>query len=357
MKAFSTYGSRQLLTRNTRMYLLLNNFQKVKFSEVASVSLVILLAVAVRTYDFKNTSLDYDEHKTIAEELRLTNVDYLWAYLTLKNVWNYASLNKEQLATNNNISFPLYYIPMKAVYLLRSDLASLRLATITWGILSILFLFLLGNLFGEHVGWIAFLIVLFHPWAQHHATHIRFYEFWAFISVIGMYYTKILIEKVRNGSCRLLHCCMFAVLLLLPCAVRAFGIVNVLFLSGYVALKLWRADEISIESLMRPEWIIATLVFLVMGIIVAANLGAFGYATLIDGQAEDWNNSSSLVQIWGSFVFNVGWLLPLIAVAGVLVILISGASDEHRELTDIALAVALSLILVAARNQSIRTES
>src|SRR6266478_612244 len=230
MKAFSTYGSRQLLTRNTRMYMLLNNFQKVKYSEVASVSLVILLAVAVRTYDFKNTSLDYDEHKTIAEELRLTNVDYLWAYLTLKNVWNYASLNKEQLATNNNISFPLYYIPMKAVYLLRSDLASLRLATITWGILSILFLFLLGNLFGEHVGWIAFLIVLFHPWAQHHATHIRFYEFWAFISVIGMYYTKILIEKVRNGSCRLLHCCMFAVLLLLPCAVHAFGIVNVLFL-------------------------------------------------------------------------------------------------------------------------------
>jgi len=140
---------------------------------------------------------------------------------------------------------------------------------------------------------------------------------------------------------------MFAVLLLLPCAVHAFGIVNVLFLSGYVALKLWRADEISIESLMRPEWMIATLVFLVMGIIVAANLGAFGYATLIDGQAEDWNNSSSLVQIWGSFVFNVGWLLPLIAVAGVLVILISGASDEHRELTDIALAVALSLILVA----------
>ena len=233
---------------------------------------------------------------------------------------------------------------MKAVYLFSSDLASLRLVTIMWGVLSIVSFYFLGNRFGNDVGWIAFAIMLFHPWVQHHTVHIRFYELWSFTAIIGLFYTHVLVKRIASGACRLLDCCAFPVLLLLPCTVHAFGVVNALCLSAYFALSVWRSSEIKFQSFVRREWIIGLAVFLIMGIIVAGNIAVFGYATLIDGQAEDWINSTSMVQIWASFVFNAGYLSPLIVIASMTLILFRRKLDEYRHFLDLFIAVAFSLI-------------
>ena len=84
----------------------------IKSTGVTVILLLMIIVAVVRGYDSRNISLDYDEHKTIFEEIRLTNGASLLRYLTLENVWNYASQDKEELATDNNFCFPLYYLPL-----------------------------------------------------------------------------------------------------------------------------------------------------------------------------------------------------------------------------------------------------
>src|SRR4030095_7542819 len=323
----------------------MTKFYHTRLTGIAAAVLVIIVAVAVRNYDFRNTTLDYDEHKTIFQEIRLTNGANLMRYLTLENVWNYSLQDKTQLATDNNFCFPLYYVPMKAIYMFRPGLASLRLATIFWGVLSLFLFYLLGNRFGKDVGWIAFATMLLHPWVQHHTIHIRFYELWSLAAVVGLFYTDVLVEKIAAGRCRLIDVVVFPIVLLLPCTIHAFGILNILCLSAYFALTVSRRNEITFRSFLRREWTIGVIVLLILGVIVVGNMAAFGYATLIDGLAEDWIiNSTSFMQIWVSFVFNVGYLSPLIVTATIILILFRRDLHQYRRFVDLVIAVAFSLI-------------
>src|SRR5712692_1177377 len=105
----------------------MSNTQLRYVSVFISLLFVIILTAAVRTFNYRHTSLDYDEHKTIVDELRLTDREHIFGYFILQNLWDYNHINHDHIGINNSICFPFYYIPMKLVYLLRSDLASLRL--------------------------------------------------------------------------------------------------------------------------------------------------------------------------------------------------------------------------------------
>src|SRR5919106_5572621 len=87
-----------------------------KLSFVLPLFVVFTLAAAIRTFDYHNISLDYDEHKTIVDELPLIDREHIAGYFTLRNVWNYQYVNKDYIGINNSICFPLYYLPMRLVY-------------------------------------------------------------------------------------------------------------------------------------------------------------------------------------------------------------------------------------------------
>jgi hypothetical protein len=80
------------------------------------------------------------------------------------------------------------------------------------------------------------------------------------------------------------------------------------------------------------------------GIVVYINMAVFLYATLFDGQADNWNNSTSILQIVGSFVFNAGYFFPLVIVSGISIVAIERVLAEYRTLIYISTAIVLVLL-------------
>lgn len=313
-------------------------------SFLLSLFIVITLATAIRTFDYRNTSLDYDEHKTIVDELPLMNREHIAGYFTLRNVWNYDHVNKNYIGINNSICFPLYYIPMRLVHWFRPELSAIRLATIVWGICTVALFYVLGRVYGRSVAWLGSILMLFHPWVHHHTVHIRFYECWALISILGLLFAERIIRKLKNRNCSLFDCWVYAGVVMLPGTVHAFGVVNSLFIMTYTALQL-RFNRV---HLARSQWITLIVSFVIIGIVVSANVGAFGYATLIEGQAEGWNNSTSITQIVGSFVFNLGYMLPVLILTGLIVVKGRRVADRFHNLFHLTIALTVSLVPVAA---------
>jgi hypothetical protein len=314
---------------------------------ITSLLAVFVVAAGVRTFGYQNTSIDYDELKTI-DELRSTNRESLLGYVGVRNLWHYNKVNKHQIAVNNSLSFPLYYIPMKAVSSVRTDLSSLRLATAVWGVIGLVLFFVLGSMYGSHVAWMSFALLLFHPWAQHHTLHIRFYEFWSFLSIAGVLYTKWFIEKIRNHTCTPLHCLLFGGILLLPCTVHAFGIINVTFMAFYTGIALWR-EKLSLSWLRKYHWFLGGATVILLGAVIGKNLAVFAYTTLFPGESGIGGirgNSISTLQIWGSFMFNSGYLLPFVITAGILLLRNRGAFEKYRDLGYFSVALVFSLLPV-----------
>jgi hypothetical protein len=310
---------------------------------ILSLSLVVILSIAIRTFDYKNTSLDYDEHKTIINELELIDSGHIFGYLTLKNMWDYKNMNKYDMSNYISICFPLYYLPMKMVTWLQPELSLLRLATIAWGILSVFSFYILGNMFGVHVGWIAFTLILLHPWAHHHAIHIRFYECWALVSILGLLCAEMMIRSIKKRTCSKFQYMIYALMIILPCTVHAYGVVNSLFILIYTFMRIWK-DKIPVGTIRRSDWLLIILTLLIGVVVVGVNMAVYGYATLFYGQTDSWNNSSSALQIVGSFIFNSGYLLPFIIVGGISLIIMDHHFAEYSAIIYLSIVFMLSLL-------------
>lgn len=273
--------------------------------------LVGLLAVSsliLRTYRYTDISLDYDEHKSIYTELKNTSFRSLANYLFLQNALNYRAINQRGIEVGDqlNICFPLYYLPLKLAALIRHDISFLRLFTTMFGVLTPVLVFWVGKRYRLSVGVIAALLVLFHPWAQQHSVHIRFYEFWALLSVLGLWYVEYSLVKIRQRQTRAWQMIGLAAVLLLPCTVHAFGVLSTAFMTMMILTSVY-AEKLSLREIPFVHKLWFGVTGLVLGVIIGVNLLVFGYTSVIGDHASYTENSESALHILLSAIFNFGY--------------------------------------------------
>jgi hypothetical protein len=251
--------------------------------------------------------------------LKNTSIQSIINYVTLQNAFKYKTINHigTEIGEQLNICFPLYYIPLKIASKVNNEISFLRLFTVIFGVLTPIMLFLVGRRYSMKVGFIAALLVLFHPWAQQQSQHIRFYECWALISTLGLWYVDHFLKKLYLKQIRIWHMFLLAIVLLLPCTVHAFGVLTTFFL-GIVVLFPFITNFTTLPKFSKPQICCFFITFIPLVIIISVNLLVFGYASMFANHPAYTQNSESAIHIVLSAIFNFGYFY--IGLYGLLII-------------------------------------
>lgn len=281
------------------------------------IPMLLLISVFFRVYRIQDISLDYDEHKTIYAELKNTTIQTFTNYLTLRNAYDYQMINDTgtKVGWELNICFPLYYLPMKLAALFNDDIVFLRFCTALFGILTPIIIFLVGRRYSWKIGVMGALLLLFHPWAQNHSVHIRFYEFWALLSAISLWYVEFFLNRLQYKQTRIWHMVVLSIMLLLPCTVHAFGVLTTIFLVAIIAAYIASCPRhIKINDIPAIQRLAFYVTTFILTIIVSVNLLVFAYASVVENHPAYLHNSESAIHIFISSIFNFAYFY--IAVAG-----------------------------------------
>jgi hypothetical protein len=305
-------------------------FLKMKKRIDILVFLVILIAtVILRTYNYTEISPDYDEASTVNYELNCTSLN------TISNYVNLIPLLQKNKVVNEcsglHSIFPLYYLFMKPFTFIPGGYDSpvfdyihtyefLRLISILIGIVTIALLFwFCKKYYGLSIAIIASALYLFHPWAQHHATYIRLYGFWALVSLLSLWYFEFILSKFKSNSIKFRHFLLLAVFLILPITIHAGGVVCSIFLIIFFFSYFYYEQKLFFK--FKRTMLLFGFITLAVGSVFFIKLVSFAYGRLNDqfyvGVVK---MAESSIQFLFSTMFNFGELyIVVLAVALFLV--------------------------------------
>ena len=289
-------------------------------------SVALLAAILVRSYQWDAWGLNYDETATVTKVFRLDAIQLLGDYVLLQNMTTEGPLTIPELADDIFHSFPLYFITAKLwlSHLRPPTWESLREFSLLWAVLTVPIIGAIALRFGR---WPAILSVLFslvHPMLHFMGTYIRFYSLFIFVSAVSyalaVWLFPWLTQNDRKNSPitfpRLFTVLMLSLATIAPSTVHLGGAVASfsIFLIGILCLRRTRLGYV---------YYVATIL---IGLVPAAKAAFFLYVRAIDpGQATNIMSTSAL-HVLLSIGFNFGPGLLLAAMAGSVNILRSPVS-------------------------------
>jgi hypothetical protein len=332
-------------------------------SSILFLGILLICSLFLRTYNYKNINFDYDEDATIAQ-LKSTSLQRIYNYIFLQNLFKYEEINQIEkgIVWHINICFPLFYLPLKVASIFSQDISFFRLIVISFGIVTPVFLFLLGKKYSLQTGIIASVLLLFHPWAQFHSTYIRFYGFWALISTLCLWYVEFMITKIQQGRTTPVHYIILAISILLPCTVHAFGVVSSLLLLCML-LSHFYYHKTDLTNISLANKSIFGITFILLAIIVSTNVVVFAYTVFTEsspyGISESPLARQTTIHVVASALFNFGYLYPIIIVLLILVIIFKKSYTNitlNRYIVSITISLLPTLVIMVKKPQTIRPD-
>jgi hypothetical protein len=173
-----------------------------KKKEIITLIVITLIASFIRLYSFSEWSIDIDEAFTPWESEKTDFMSFI-DYFTFENqtLLKNTTLNRLELTQTFLIKIhPLYYfLNHQILKIYGISEFSLRILSVTFGILAVWLIFLLGRAFLNYkMSVVLVLFTIFHPLIHFHSQNARFYSMIYFVSLIIIYSSLKIRESILS---------------------------------------------------------------------------------------------------------------------------------------------------------------